>query len=107
MRIPKFKPFAEYRGVQILKPNRLEFERAVGAWPGESQLPAVGCELAEKSGVEAIALTRGDEGAHGLRSRRRAVFPCAGGQRRRLRLDGRRRHRGGGPGRVQRTRTVA
>ena len=69
---PKFKPFDEYRGVQILKPNRLEFERAVGAWPGESQLPAVGCELARKSGVEAIALTRGDEGL--------TVFEAAGGR---------------------------
>ena len=59
---PKFKPFSEYRGVRILKPNRLEFERAVDAWPSEAQLPAVGCELARKSGVEAIALTRGDEG---------------------------------------------
>ena len=67
---PKFKPFSEYRDVQILKPNRLEFERAVDVWPSEAQLPSVGCELARKSGVEAIALTRGDEGI--------TVFEAAG-----------------------------
>ena len=59
---PKFKPFREYRGVQILKPNRLEFERAAGAWPEADELESVGCALARTSGVDAIALTRGDEG---------------------------------------------
>ena len=59
---PKFKPFAEYRGAAILKPNRREFQRAVGHWPDESALPQAGSTLARSSGVEAIALTRGGEG---------------------------------------------
>ena len=67
---PKFKPFADYRGVQILKPNRVEFERAVGHWPAEDELRRIGCALAWESGVDAIALTRGDEGL--------TVFDAAG-----------------------------
>ncbi len=59
---PKYKPFAAYRGVAILKPNRPEFEAALGYWPEETQLRAVSCRLARDSGVDAIALTRGGEG---------------------------------------------
>ncbi len=59
---PKFKPFAEYRGTTILKPNRREFSQALGLWPEEPELRTVGCALARKSGVEAIALTRGGDG---------------------------------------------
>ncbi|MCE2424713.1 MAG: bifunctional D-glycero-beta-D-manno-heptose-7-phosphate kinase/D-glycero-beta-D-manno-heptose 1-phosphate adenylyltransferase HldE [Pseudomonadales bacterium] len=59
---PKFKPFAEYRGATILKPNRREFQRAIGRWPEEAELRQAGSALAKSSGVEAIALTRGGEG---------------------------------------------
>lgn len=59
---PKFKPFAEYRGAAILKPNRREFQRAVGRWPDEPELRQAGSALARRSGVDAIALTRGGEG---------------------------------------------
>jgi len=59
---PKFKPFAEYRGATILKPNRREFHQALGRWPDEDELQKAGCDLARSSGVEAIALTRGGEG---------------------------------------------
>ena len=59
---PKFKPFAEYRGAAILKPNRREFQRAVGRWPDEPALRQAGSALARSSGVDAIALTRGGEG---------------------------------------------
>ena len=59
---PKFKPFAEYRGVEVLKPNRREFEQALGYWPEGKELRGAGCRLAQESGLAAIALTRGDEG---------------------------------------------
>lgn len=59
---PKFKPFAEYRGVEVLKPNRREFEQALGHWPEGDELRSAGCRLAQDNGLEAIALTRGDEG---------------------------------------------
>lgn len=59
---PKFKPFAAYRGVDVLKPNRREFEEAVGRWPAENKLAAVGARLARENGIGAIALTRGEHG---------------------------------------------
>ena len=67
---PKFKPFAEYRGVHILKPNRREFHKAVGHWPDEQELREAGCAMVRQCGADAIALTRGADGltlfqAHG------------------------------------------
>lgn len=59
---PKFKPFAAYRGVDVLKPNRREFEEAVGRWPAESELTQVGARLAAQNAIGAIALTRGEQG---------------------------------------------
>ena len=59
---PKFKPFAAYRGVDVLKPNRREFEEAVGRWPAENMLAAVGARLVRENGIGAIALTRGEHG---------------------------------------------
>ena len=59
---PKFKPFAAYRGVGILKPNRPEFAAALGYWPDEADLATAGSELARASGIDAIAVTRGGEG---------------------------------------------
>lgn len=59
---PKFKPFAEYRGVHVLKPNQPEFEQAVGHWPAGEELRQTGCDLARAHDFGAIALTRGEEG---------------------------------------------
>ena len=59
---PKFKPFSAYRGVAILKPNRPEFEAALGYWPEDRDLPDAGCALASASGIDAITLTRGGDG---------------------------------------------
>ena len=59
---PKFKPFSEYRGVHVLKPNRREFLEALGHWPDEQELRAVGCAKVRECGVAAIVLTRGADG---------------------------------------------
>ncbi|MXY54550.1 MAG: bifunctional D-glycero-beta-D-manno-heptose-7-phosphate kinase/D-glycero-beta-D-manno-heptose 1-phosphate adenylyltransferase HldE [Gammaproteobacteria bacterium] len=59
---PKFKPFAQYRGVSVLKPNRREFRKAVGFWPRESDLPARARALVDFAGVDAMVVTRGSEG---------------------------------------------
>lgn len=59
---PKFKPFAEYRGAALLKPNRREFRQVVGRWPSDSELAELGPAQARSSGVDAIALTRGGDG---------------------------------------------
>ena len=63
---PKFKSFAEYRGVHILKPNRREFQQALGhwpdGWPDGQELREVGCAMVRQCGVGAIALTCGADG---------------------------------------------
>ena len=59
---PKFKPFVEYRGAALLKPNRREFGQALGRWPGDSELGGLGPALARSNGVQAIAVTRGGDG---------------------------------------------
>lgn len=59
---PKFKPFAEYRGVHVLKPNQSEFEKALGYWPADDELRDTGCELARANDLGAIALTCGQAG---------------------------------------------
>ena len=59
---PKFKPFAAYRGVDVLKPNRREFEQATGHWPDEPELARLGAQLATQHAIGAIALTRGEQG---------------------------------------------
>ncbi len=59
---PKFKPFADYRGAALLKPNRREFRQALGRWPSDAELVELGPALARSSGVDAIALTRSGDG---------------------------------------------
>ncbi|MDE0661750.1 MAG: bifunctional D-glycero-beta-D-manno-heptose-7-phosphate kinase/D-glycero-beta-D-manno-heptose 1-phosphate adenylyltransferase HldE [Gammaproteobacteria bacterium] len=59
---PKFKPFTEYRGAALLKPNRRELRQALGRWPDDGELAELGPALARASGVDAIALTRGGDG---------------------------------------------
>ncbi|MXY55449.1 MAG: bifunctional D-glycero-beta-D-manno-heptose-7-phosphate kinase/D-glycero-beta-D-manno-heptose 1-phosphate adenylyltransferase HldE [Gammaproteobacteria bacterium] len=59
---PKFKPFTEYRGAALLKPNRRELRQALGRWPDDGELAELGPALARASGIDAIALTRGGDG---------------------------------------------
>jgi len=59
---PKFKPFARYAGASILKPNRLEFERAVGPWTDDDELLNKAEAVASTHRIEALVITRGGEG---------------------------------------------
>lgn len=59
---PKFKPFARYAGASILKPNRLEFERAVGPWADDDELLSKAEAVARTHRLEALVITRGGEG---------------------------------------------
>lgn len=59
---PKFKPFARYAGASILKPNRLEFERAAGPWTDDDELLGKAQALASTHRIEALVITRGGEG---------------------------------------------
>ena len=59
---PKFKDLDRYRGADIIKPNRTEFERAVGAWRDEEDLGRRGKELLQSIDGGALVVTLGGEG---------------------------------------------
>lgn len=85
---PKSSDFTRYRGVDILTPNAHELARAHGgSLDDEAALVAAAKDLAARSGIGAILVTRGPEGmtlvgakgevAH-FRSEAREVFDVSG-----------------------------
>jgi len=59
---PKGDDFTPYRGASILTPNRSELQRVVGGWKSEEQLTAKAQQLREELGLDALLLTRSEEG---------------------------------------------
>lgn len=59
---PKHKPFTRYAGADVIKPNRGEFERAVGTWRDAAELVAKGEAVLERTGVAALVVTQGSDG---------------------------------------------
>lgn len=59
---PKYKDFSVYAGATVLKPNRQEFEKAVGGWTSESELVAKSRAMIDRLGLQAILITRHSEG---------------------------------------------
>ncbi len=59
---PKFKPFSAYQGATLIKPNRLELERAIGAWSSEAEMTAKCNALMNKLGNQAMLITRSSAG---------------------------------------------
>ena len=59
---PKGDDFTPYRGATILTPNRSELQRVVGGWKSEEQLTQKAQALREELGLDALLLTRSEEG---------------------------------------------
>jgi len=59
---PKFKNLTRYRGAYLLKPNRVEFQRATGSWSDEAELTAKARQLQQAADVGAVVVTQGDAG---------------------------------------------
>lgn len=59
---PKFKDFSVYRGATIVKPNRVEFARAVGGWSSESELVAKARAMMDQLNFDALLITRHSDG---------------------------------------------
>jgi rfaE bifunctional protein kinase chain/domain len=59
---PKGEDFSPYAGATILTPNKSELRRIVGNWKSEEQLTAKAQGLREELGLEALLLTRSEEG---------------------------------------------
>lgn len=59
---PKFKPFSEYRGATLIKPNTLELAQAVGSWSSEAEMLQKCRRLMTDIGCDAMLVTRASEG---------------------------------------------
>ena len=59
---PKFKDLGRYAGADIIKPNRAEFEHAVGVWADEGDLARRADELLDRIDGAALVVTLGGAG---------------------------------------------
>jgi rfaE bifunctional protein kinase chain/domain len=59
---PKGEDFSPYAGATILTPNKSELRRVVGSWKSEEQLTAKAQGLRAELGLDALLLTRSEEG---------------------------------------------
>ena len=59
---PKGDDFSRYAGASILTPNKSELKRIVGSWHSEQQLTDKAQALRRELGLDALLLTRSEEG---------------------------------------------
>ncbi len=59
---PKGDDFTPYAGATVLTPNKSELRRIVGSWKTEEQLSARAQNLRAELGLDALLLTRSEEG---------------------------------------------
>ena len=59
---PKGDDYERYRGATVLTPNRSELRQVVGKWRDEDDLLARAQNLRQRLGLEALLLTRSEEG---------------------------------------------
>jgi rfaE bifunctional protein kinase chain/domain len=59
---PKGDDFSRYRGATILTPNRSEFKQVVGGWRDEAELTSKAETLRRELALEALLVTRSEEG---------------------------------------------
>ena len=59
---PKGEDFSRYKGASILTPNKSEMRHVVGSWKTEEELTAKAQQLRQSLDLEALLLTRSEEG---------------------------------------------
>lgn len=59
---PKGEDYARYAGATLLTPNRAELRQVVGGWADEPELTAKVTALRNRLGLEALLVTRAEEG---------------------------------------------
>jgi rfaE bifunctional protein kinase chain/domain len=59
---PKGDDYARYKGASIITPNVAELREVVGTWKDEKDLKSRAQALRDKLGLEALLLTRGEDG---------------------------------------------
>ncbi len=59
---PKGTDYGRYAGANVITPNRAELAQVVGQWTDEADLHRRALELRERLGLDALLLTRSEEG---------------------------------------------
>lgn len=59
---PKGSDYARYAGASVITPNRSELMQVVGSWLSESDLEHKAQQLRQQLGLQALVLTRSEEG---------------------------------------------
>lgn len=59
---PKGLDYERYAGANVITPNRAELQQVVGAWQDEAELQHKAQSLRQKLGLQALVLTRSEEG---------------------------------------------
>jgi D-glycero-beta-D-manno-heptose-7-phosphate kinase len=59
---PKGSDYSRYKNASVITPNRMELQQVIGAWSDEVQLRQRVHNLREQHGLDAILLTRSEEG---------------------------------------------
>ncbi len=83
---PKGEDYEKYRGATLLTPNRSELRQVVGRWVNEDDLTQRAQELRRSLGIQALLLTRSeegmslftDQGVSHVRAQAREVFDVSG-----------------------------
>lgn len=83
---PKGEDYEKYRGATVITPNRSELRQVVGRWADEADLTQRAQELRRSLGVQALLLTRSeegmslftDQGVSHVRAQAREVFDVSG-----------------------------
>ncbi len=73
---PKGDDFARYAGATLITPNRAEFRAVAGGWRSERELTERAQRLRRKLGIEALLVTRSDEGMTLYRRQGRLHVPA-------------------------------
>ena len=83
---PKGHDYSRYRGATVITPNRAELQHVIGPWTSESELEGKAHALRQQLALDAVLLTRSEEGmtlfdAHGrlhVNAQAREVFDVTG-----------------------------
>jgi rfaE bifunctional protein kinase chain/domain len=59
---PKGDDYSKYRGASVITPNRSELRQVIGGWSSEAELQQKAEALRQQLGLEALLLTRSEEG---------------------------------------------
>ena len=93
---PKGDDYARYQGATLLTPNRSEFREVAGSWKNEAELNAKAQKLRTELKLDALLVTRSEEGMSSVSRAGCAARTDAGARSVRCQRCGRHRHRHAG-----------